>query len=164
MNEHQHDETRYRVAAETLESLALMFLVPEDEAANPLPCCARRVAVIFTGPFDGALILSASDGVLPELAANMLGLENCCAPTSEQQEDALKELANVICGNLLPVLAGEEAVFDVHAAELLVGGTVPATLGDRPPLAAARLHLDGGWADLALFAPEAVAAGAETAS
>jgi CheY-specific phosphatase CheX len=151
MNKHQHDEAVYRVAADTLESLALMFLVPEDEAARPLPSCNRRVAVTFTGPFDGELTLAASDGLLPELAANMLGLENGCNPTLEQQEDALRELVNVVCGNLLPAIAGKEPVFHISAPVVLAAKPSPEAAGLLLPAGEARLLTDAGVLELSFF-------------
>jgi CheY-specific phosphatase CheX len=109
-----HDSTVYDVTASTLESLALMFLVPDDEAPQPRPPCNNRVAVPFTGPFDGTLTVAVSDGVMSELAANMLGIELRAIDASGRL-DALKELANVICGNLLPAIAGTKPVFHIGA-------------------------------------------------
>ena len=51
--------------------------------------------------------------MLPGLAANMLGVDE--APGSAEQADALGELANVLCGNLLPAIAGEQHVFILEA-------------------------------------------------
>ena len=62
---------------------------------------------------------------LAELTANMVGAEDPSDVPPEQQTDGLKELVNVICGNLLPVLAGAEVVFDVHAPILLNRGEIP---------------------------------------
>ena len=150
MNKHLHDETVYRVATDTLESLALMFLVPEEEAANPLPPCSRRVAVKFTGPFEGMLILAASESVLPALAANMLGLENDSLPTTDQQEDALKELVNVVCGNLLPAIAGKEPIFHIDAPQVLVVEQAHST-GNLLQAGQARLLADSGVLELSFF-------------
>jgi len=151
MNKNKHDEIVYQVAADTLESLALMFLVPEDESPQPRPPCDRRVAVSFTGPFDGMLILAASGGVLPELATNMLGLENGHLPTLGQQEDALKELVNVICGNLLPAIAGKEPVFHIGAPSVLKTESSPQTFEPLPSAGEARLITDAGIMELSLM-------------
>jgi len=135
----------------------------EEEATQPPSDESWTTGGIsFTGPFDGSLILRLSNALLPEIGANMLGLDfgESCSP--DQQMDAFAELLNVICGNLLPVLAGQQAVFDVSATELAADGTVPETVAGRPLLAVARLHMEGGWVELALFAPERVAAGTET--
>lgn len=150
MNERQHDQTLYTVATYVLESLALMFLVPEDEA-SPLPCCNRRVVVAFTGPFDGSLVLAASDDMLLELAANMLGLESGRVVTMDQQEDALKELVNVVCGNLLPAIAGKEPVFQIGAPEVRGAEQSPHRAGNTFSAGQAHLLTDAGSIELELF-------------
>lgn len=155
MNRNQHDETVYQVAADTLESLALMFLVPQEEAPQPGPSCDKRVAVTFRGPFGGALVLAVSEGVLPELAANMLGLSDISDATAAQQEDALKELVNVICGNLLPAVAGTQPVFHISAPEVLKAGQWPQSAGQLSPAGEARLLADAGTLQLQFFVDQA---------
>ena len=153
------------VAEEVFESLA--FVLPafeEDESAPPEGAARTAASIAFAGPFEGTLVLSVSSEMLPAISANMLGLDIADAPPADQQHDAFKELLNVICGNLLPKVAGEEAIFNVRAAELLPDSAIPATVADQPPLAAARLDLEEGLAELALFAPEGVAAGAESSA
>ena len=55
-----------------------------------------------------------------ELTENMLGLDEGEAEiSSDDQADALKETINVICGNLLPAIAGKDAVFDIQPPEIL---------------------------------------------
>jgi len=68
--------------------------------------------------------------------------------------DALKEAANVLCGNLLPEFAGPREVFRLDAPALLAPGpSAGATV-------AAELGVEGGRCEVELFAddPAAVAA------
>ena len=81
----------------------------------------------------------------------MLGYEDETDLTDVQKQDGFRELANVICGNLLPALAGRNAVFDVQAPQRLEGGAVPETLNEQPRAGHAKLLLDSGWAELALY-------------
>ncbi len=102
-----------RATTATFEELAL--LVPEHElsfaqAAAPLDVA---VSVEFRGPLRGRLVLRASSTILPVSAANMLGDD--ASRQRNLQRDALGEIANVICGNVLPVIAGVEAVFHLSA-------------------------------------------------
>lgn len=151
------DKTLCNVAEEVFESLAFILLMLDEESAQADAATEVVVARIeFTGPFEGALFLSASTEMLPAIAANMLGLEGDPAPSPDQQGDAFKELLNVICGNLLPTIAGPEAVFGVRAAEILSEGRTPQTVRGQPPRAKARLNLEEGRAELALFASEGV--------
>jgi CheY-specific phosphatase CheX len=125
------DEVVFAVAAETIGRLGLMFPVPPEEAGacGGNSDAADRpeqtvIAVTFTGCCGGMLILRA-EGILAELAANMLGVGDGADVAEEQQHDALKELANVICGNLLPALAGSVPVFHIDAPRLITDGIVP---------------------------------------
>jgi len=60
--------------------------------------------------------------------------------------DALGEVANVVCGNLLPEIAGRDAVFRLDAPRAFDG----AGCGHGTPAAALSLGVDGGRAELAL--------------
>ncbi len=117
--------------------------------------------ISFKGPFEGTVALSVTSELLPEICANMLGLDSDETAPAAQQRDAFKELLNVICGNLLPKLAGQDAVFYVETADILCDTEIPATVDDLPSIATAQLQLEGGWAEMALFAPQCVSDGLE---
>jgi CheY-specific phosphatase CheX len=156
-----------RATSSTFEDLA--FLVLEDEcteaqAAAPLDAA---VAVEFHGPVRGRLVLRVSSSLLPVIAANMLGEEQ--ARHVPLQRDALGEVANVVCGNLLPLVAGAEAVFRLSAPEWLTEATVSRP-GDEPDASLtcgaedgrvdARLFVFGGDRAHALAESQPLAAGA----
>jgi hypothetical protein len=138
---------------DTLEKLAFLFAFPDEERQAPGEggCLAARVR--FSGPFDGQLAILMALGALPELAANMLGIEGEEA-TPEAQQDALREALNVICGNLLPAWAGAESLFNIQPPEILDDRGLAALLERPGRRAVARLALDGGWCDLLLFGPQ----------
>jgi CheY-specific phosphatase CheX len=102
------------VTAETLEKLAFIFAFPVAEAPAMDGQSQESVGVDFSGPFCGGMELSLPASALGELAVNMVGAEEGEQLSAEQQRDALKELANVVCGNLLPVLAGNAAEFNLQ--------------------------------------------------
>jgi CheY-specific phosphatase CheX len=136
------DQLLRQATEQTFEALAFMF--PSEPAqSRPEPTVAAEVA--FTGPRAGCVRLTIPRRLAAPLAGNMLGLEDE-QPTTEQQADALGEMANVICGNLLPALAGDEAVFDVLAPQVLDGDC------PEPPNPAARTRLAfaEGWAEVTL--------------
>ena len=118
MNSSRTRELTFRAAAETMEGLALLSLVPAEESpptgAGDWPAARVR----FSGFGRGTLVVSAPRSMLDPLAANMLGLDDASAASAEQRDDALKELANVVCGNLLPALAGATPVFHIEAPVL----------------------------------------------
>ena len=115
----QNNEILARVATNTLEQLAFLFSFPDDGQVEPDVESAVAARVLFSGPFRGALVITVSAQVLSELTANMLGVDSEDETTTEQRDDALKETINVICGNLLPAVAGRQAVFDIDAPEII---------------------------------------------
>ena len=56
----------------------------------------------------------ADQGLLPVLAANMLGVEEDDPVCSEKGMDALKEILNMIVGNCLTEAWGPGPVFHLH--------------------------------------------------
>ena len=138
-------------ATHTLESMCFFFvstdLTDEQTAADT----DAAIEVHFRGPLSGRLVVRFAGGALPVLAANMLG-DTEGTPT--MQRDALGELANVICGNLLPMLDGSEAVY-------AIGSPQPALMLHSEPAAHATVSLGldtDGRVDLLLFVDDAVAA------
>src|SRR5947209_6536696 len=106
----------YHAAALTFEELA--FALPMPEAGAPsTDDLGTRARVAFRGPFTGQVVVAVADAMLPSLAANMLGQD--APPPRWEQEDALGELANVVCGNVLPAVAGRERVFLLDAPTLV---------------------------------------------
>jgi hypothetical protein len=78
----------------------------------------------------------------------MLGVDE--PPATAQQYDALGEIANVICGNLLPRIAGPQAVFQLSPPRLLDDlSVVPEMVLSLA--VEAQLGLEHGRVDLRLF-------------
>jgi len=102
------------VTADTLEKLAFIFTFPAEDAPATDGQNQEVVRVDFSGPFDGGIELSLPSSALSELAVNMMGADDSDDLSIEQQRDALKELINVVCGNLLPVLAGHTEEFNLR--------------------------------------------------
>lgn len=128
------------VTADTLEKLAFIFTFPAEAAPVIDEQNQEAVRVDFSGPFAGGMELSLPASALGELAVNMLGAEEGEELSAEQQRDALKELINVVCGNLLPVLAGHAEEFNLRTP-YLVSGESPAW---NDPAAVGYLTLENG--------------------
>jgi CheY-specific phosphatase CheX len=117
-----------------LPSHPRMSLPPEA------PSLSRVIlAVDFGGAGRGALHLILPDSMIAPVASAMLG-EDGPLELSEQY-DAVCELANIVCGNVLPRIAGERAVFDLASPRVIA--TMDANLGDIFD-ASARVQLDDG--------------------
>lgn len=155
---HEHSDILLEVAGETLEQLAFIFSFPDEmdpEAIWENDVTGCRVS--FSGPYQGELLLLITTAALPELASNMLGLDEAEPPPVDQQKDALREALNVICGNLLPRIGGVDAVFDIGAPALLEADAAKAMRDDclagGEGCATAFLSLDEGECQLYLKTP-----------
>lgn len=136
-----------RAATSTFEELGFLF-ADEEPNEDQFEATVDGVArVEFTGPREGVLEVRLAGGILRDLAINMLGTDDLT--DDELALDALGEVANVICGNVVPEISGSEAIFDLRAPLVTAGdgdGLSPI------PESATRLSvgIDGGRADLAL--------------
>ena len=139
------------VANETLEKLAFLFAFPDDERVNDGPDPAVVGRVDFNGYFDGRLLMRISACVIPELANNMLGLDDDAEISNTEQQDALKEILNVICGNALPAIAGDQVEFNIAAPEILSQKDTAKLNHEDQPVCVVRLMLEDGFCDLYLF-------------
>ncbi len=149
MSSNNYQEVLYRVAEETLESLAFMFIESEEEKKGRESEAPTWVRICFSGPFSGSLMVGVGQPVLTELAENMLGTED--EVTVAEKEDALKELANVICGNLLPEIGGKEQIFRLEAPQIISGEEKESQLNRAEPQARIKLPLESGLAEVVLF-------------
>lgn len=117
---------------------ALAFMLPADEPAEDTAEPEVTAEISYAGPATGWLRLTVSRCLLEPLAEAMVG----AMASPEQQHDALGEVANVMCGNLLPLLSGSTAEFRVGTP------VVPAPPRNEEPQARARVAFDEGWAQL----------------
>jgi hypothetical protein len=132
----------YKAATLTFEELGFLLPTPEIDEQQLNAQVEAAVSVDFDGPFSGKLLVRVCGGLLPMIAANMLGEDD--VPSKSLQYDALGEIANVICGNMLPGIAGSKDVFHVSSPRM-------AESIDSPPVAEVQVGLGLGRADLLLF-------------
>lgn len=143
-------ETRlFRATARTFEDLG--FILPSFDLndAQRLARSDAAVEITFRGRFSGRLVLTVSGPILPVMAGNMLGEDESKMPR-ETQLDALGELANVICGNVLPEIAGDRETFFLTPPVLLTTllGPLAAEAG---VVGEVRVGLDEGRAEVRLY-------------
>jgi CheY-specific phosphatase CheX len=141
-------ETKLHLAA-TLTFEELAYLCPTELADDLQPdvSAAHVVSVRFRGRIRGRLELAVASELLPGIAMNMLGTDE--PPPAPVQRDALGEIANVICGNVLPAVAGTTTVLDLAAPEVVE--PADGRESSQPPTAQTRFGLEGGWASVKLF-------------
>jgi CheY-specific phosphatase CheX len=137
-----------RATTATFEELALLFPETEpspEQAAAPLDVA---VSVEFRGPLTGRLVVRVSQNILPAIAANMLGAEE--SKQLPLQRDALGEIGNVICGHVLPLIAGADKIFNLSAPVIHDGGILPHRDHDQPS-ATVQVGVEEGRAEAVLY-------------
>jgi CheY-specific phosphatase CheX len=142
------EATMAKVAGDVLATMAFAIVMPEESETSG--AAEYRGVVDFRGPVSGAFRLALPESIVPALANNMLGRDESEACTDDEKRDAVGELANVICGNLLAEMAGPKPVFRLDA---------PKVEGPAPQAGAAlegsgttrtRVWLANGYADIAI--------------
>lgn len=138
------EQALYQASIVTFEELGFMFPSACADEANIDDAKSVNVAIDFSGEFGGKFLLRIEREVLPVIAANMLGEE----PPFEavMLNDVLGEIANVICGNMLPAIGGKAAVFHLSAPHIINNFDHA-----EKPSAIARLDLEDGRADVSLY-------------
>ena len=140
------EQTLFTAAVHTFERMVFLLPdVPPDEIQRQQP--VEAVATIaFSGPARGMLQVHAGVGLLPRLTANMLGTDEA---DERLQLDALGELANVICGQVLPALHPVNA-FEYQPPDV-VAGAASAVMAAAGPSARLELGLETSRAELLLY-------------
>jgi len=115
MESSRYRELLFQTARKVFEEAAFALVDPPEEGAGDERSEAISVAVDFEGPFSGFLALSAERELAVIFAANMLGTDEDDPDADAKCLDALKELVNMICGNLLPAVAGMGPEFRIQA-------------------------------------------------
>jgi CheY-specific phosphatase CheX len=102
-----------------LETAAFMTVWPYQESDGELTAPDLAASMTFNGDHNGQLTLLVSSEVLPLLTQNILGeLAEGMTP-DEQGKDALKEILNMICGNLLTEWQGDQPIFRLSPPEIV---------------------------------------------
>jgi len=115
----EHEESLIKLVCEIFEQLAFMF--GEQLALEDIECDLDffvKATMSFTGNTSGTIEIIVPYKVAEILAFNILGLdetEDELEPDSA--EDALREALNTICGRLMPLLFGEQEIFDLSVPE-----------------------------------------------
>jgi hypothetical protein len=104
----------YQTASEAFERLATMTPLPLEEAVNANGAFWKAARVDFKGPLVGTFRMRFYGGLSHAVAQALLEEP----PSVQQEEDALKEMANVICGNLLPYIAGPKPLFKMNPPQI----------------------------------------------
>jgi CheY-specific phosphatase CheX len=124
----------FDTACRVFEEAAFAFVDAPDSAEMETPNRRRLACLLgFEGPFSGVLAIAASDQTAHAFAVNMLGLDESEPEAAGRSADALGEILNMICGNLLPVIAGKNPEFDISTPMRLQSEEFDRIKTEAPP-------------------------------
>ena len=117
--DYEKKEVMAEVFCRVLEKLAFMFgeEVEKEELSGEGESYYHSM-ISFKGSCSGAFGIAAPVNFCLELAANVLGMDPDEDEVKGKAGDALKELLNMMCGQLLTDMFGDEEVFDLSVPRL----------------------------------------------
>ncbi len=113
----QKSATLTTIFSDVLANLAFMF-TDEDDTPTQADSDWSEAFIEYHGCAGGALRLLYPKPFAIELAANLLGTDPTDEDVESQATDAVKELMNIICGQLVTALHGTEAVFNLSIPQV----------------------------------------------
>jgi CheY-specific phosphatase CheX len=132
----------------TFEDICFMYLEPELKDSQKNLALEAAAEVKFRGVFDGKLVIESRGGLSSAAAANMLSNDH---PSFQQKKDALGEIANIICGNIVPSLGRRKGQgYKIESPASLDKDELLKEEKGKP-LTAVTLNFNQGRADIKLF-------------
>jgi len=123
-------------------------LSSETADASAAANCERSARITYSGASEEALVyISASDGFLREFSAQLLGMRPDDPLLETALDDSLKELANILAGELVVCLGGEADSFELGIPETCELTSLPA----KEPSGACVRQVHGEPVELRLF-------------
>ena len=133
----------------TLEDLCFMYQEPElKDAQENLPLEAAAEVKYRSDDFTGKLVIETRGGLFSAIATNILSIDN---PSTKQKKDALGEMANIICGNVVPSLGEGGREYKIEAPRSLNKDDLLKEELREEPVAAITLNFNDGRVDIKLF-------------
>lgn len=121
------------VATRILEDWGMMMVEPSENSKNIFASDDQYIvtSVTFKGAMNGSYSILCQQPFVECLVDNLLGGGDNVE--EEDKEDALREMANVLCGNLLTECYGDDTVFELGHPQLraVKDGEVDIFFSDR---------------------------------
>lgn len=119
MPEKIKDEIK-KIAYETFQITCYMFPLEDWEAGemtcSEIPDYQTGAVVAFDGAANGMLVIKPCRQMYEAIAANMLGVDEA---TDSEKEAALCEIANIVCGNTVPLFANNSKICLIKPPEIM---------------------------------------------
>lgn len=147
-----HEETLQGIAFQTFEITCYMFPleeweIDEDETVD-LGDDSISAVVHFDGAAQGGMQIRVSPELFDTISENMLGMEE---GTRELKEGALCEIANIICGNIVPIFAKGDDICYIRTPKIAAGKQAAEEEFKSMTSESVHVHLDEGVAEITIY-------------
>lgn len=132
----------------TFEDICFIYQVPELKDAQKDMELEAAAEVKYRGDLTGKLLIETRGGLSKAIAANMLSND---VPSAQQKKDALGEIANIICGNVVPSLGRGKLEYKIESPRPLNKDELLKEEKQGNPLAEITLNFNEGRADIKFF-------------
>lgn len=139
-------------AVDTFEQNCFMFPLDESEIQDTENAEYRLTEVCsvveFYGAAKGGVKIRTSDDLMTALGANMLGID---CPSPQKKREALCEVTNIICGNIVPVFSKDSSICYLNPPKII---KYPSHLYDESSnykVETICIYLDEGMAQIEVY-------------
>lgn len=146
-----HEERLKGIAYQTFEITCYMFPLEEweiEDDAVDLGEDSISAVVHFDGAAKGGMQIRVSPDLFDTIAENMLGMEE---GSLELKEGALKEIANIICGNTVPIFAKGEDICYIRTPKIMASQQAADEEFKSMERETVHIHLDEGVAEITIY-------------
>ena len=147
-----HEEKLRGIAYNTFEITCYMFPLDEweieEQGEIKLGDDSITAIVEFDGAANGAMAIRVNPKLLEAIAENMLGMEEA---DQELKEGALCEIANIICGNTVPVFAKGDKICYIRTPIIIDDLELVEDRFTKLQKEKLQIHLDEGSAEITIY-------------
>lgn len=147
-----HDERLKGIACQTFEITCYMFPLEEweleEQGVVELGNDSISAVVHFDGAAKGGMQIRVSPDLFDAIAENMLGMEE---ETRELKEGALCEIANIICGNTVPIFARGDEICYIRTPKIAASQKAADDEFKAMEHETVHIHLDEGVAEITIY-------------
>jgi len=115
-----HKEVIKKIFSDVMEKLALMFCVPLENVDFPIEKEGYIQARMYfsSDKAYGMLSMTIPDEDYYEIAANFLNIESVAKVDEDEAIDALKEVLNITCGQILGAIEDSALLYELTVPEV----------------------------------------------
>ncbi len=139
------------IALNTFEITCYMYPLDEwemDDEDIVQPDGSVRSIVQFDGAAEGAMVINPNGDLLNAIAANMLGIDEA---NEEEKKGALCEIANIICGNTVPLFSRNEKICYIRPPRIAGENEDPDIVFENMTKEDVKVFLDEGVVDISIY-------------